>query len=58
MKIDDDIEIVLGSPVYRPVQVLALALNIWFTTRNVICPIANGNPDEIEAINDELCFEK
>lgn len=58
MEIDDHLETVLGSPVYSQVQVWTLALNIWFATGNVICPIADGNSDEIETMNDELCLEK
>lgn len=48
MKIDDDLESVIPCPSDGFREVRQLALDEWFSTRDVEGPIANGQPNMVE----------
>lgn len=48
MEVDDELEAVVRRPSYSVSKIGKLALNVWFATRDVPSPVADGQADMIE----------
>lgn len=53
MKINYNLDSVLRCPSYSLSEVWDLSLDVWFATRDIVCPVTNRNADMIKPVDDQ-----